>query len=98
VAGWLDEEETAVDTGVLNVSVALGSKFLPQVRRMLVLDVLDDGIPTTISPGPVGDHHLSLLIWSPYPGVSTIFKRRRTPFSSITTLVVKRGRVPWETA
>ena len=28
-------------------------------------------------------YHLSLLTWSPYPGVSTIFNRSRTPFSSM---------------
>ena len=31
-----------------------------------------------------GTHHLSLLIWSPNPGVSVTDSFRRTPCSSIT--------------
>jgi hypothetical protein len=31
----------------------------------------------------IGSQHLSLFTWSPYPGVSTMFNRRRTPFSSM---------------
>lgn len=33
-------------------------------------------------------HQFSLLIWSPYPGVSTMFKRSLTPFSVITSRTV----------
>jgi hypothetical protein len=51
------------------------------------------------------NYHLSLLIWSPYPGVSTMLRRRRTPFSSITSKRDQRlrkledwGAVLWETA
>ena len=48
MTGGLNEEQTAVDSSVLDVAVALGSKFLAQMGRMLVLDVLDDGIPAAI--------------------------------------------------
>ena len=92
---WLDEEETAVDSGVLNISFTLSSKLLAQVGGVLVFDVLDDRVPAmkSISPDnvhsgptqwPGSTYHLSLLTWSPYPGVSTMFNLRRTPFSSMT--------------
>lgn len=45
MARGLDEEETAVNAGVLNVALSLGSEFLSEICRVLVLDVLDDGIP-----------------------------------------------------
>lgn len=48
VARGLDEEETGVDAGVGDVTLSLGSKLLSQVRGVLVLDVLDDGIPTAV--------------------------------------------------
>ncbi len=48
VARGLDEEQAAVNAGVLNVSLTLGRELLPQVGRMLVLNVLDDGIPAAI--------------------------------------------------
>lgn len=48
VAGRLDEEETAVDAGVLDVALALGRKLLAQVSRVLILDVLDDGVPAAV--------------------------------------------------
>jgi hypothetical protein len=35
-------------------------------------------------------HQFSLLIWSPYPGVSTMLRRRRTPFSEMTREREKR--------
>lgn len=40
-----DEEETAVYTRVGNVAVALCGEFLAEISRVLVLDVLDDGLP-----------------------------------------------------
>lgn len=43
----LDEEEAAVDTCILDITVTLGSKFLPEVCRVLVLDVLHDRVPTS---------------------------------------------------
>ena len=58
---------------------------------MLVFDVSYDGVPTMACKQTTMQltsafvtYHLSLLTWSPYPGVSTILSRRRTPFSSIT--------------
>src|SRR3569833_2396648 len=44
----LDEEEAAVDAGVGDVSLALGGELLAQVGRVLVLDVLDDGVPAPV--------------------------------------------------
>ena len=37
-----------MDPSVLDVALSLGSKLLSQVGRVLVLDVLDDGIPAAI--------------------------------------------------
>ena len=45
VAGGLDEEQAAVDAGVLDVALSLGGELLAEVCRVLVLDVLDDGVP-----------------------------------------------------
>ena len=41
----LDEEETAVNAGVLDVALSLGGELFAQVGRVLVFDVFDDGIP-----------------------------------------------------
>lgn len=48
VAGWLDEEQAAVDAGVLDVALTLSSELLSQVGRVLVLDVLDDRVPAAV--------------------------------------------------
>lgn len=48
VAGGLNEEQAAVDAGVLNVSLALGGEFLVQVCAILVFDILDDGVPAAV--------------------------------------------------
>lgn len=48
VASGLDEEQAAVDAGVLDVLVAVGGELLAQVGRVLVLDVLHDGIPAAV--------------------------------------------------
>jgi hypothetical protein len=48
VSRGLDEEETAMNAGVLDVTVALGGEFLPEIGRMLIFNVLDDRIPTKI--------------------------------------------------
>lgn len=45
MTGWLDEEETAVNTCVLNIAFALGGEFFSEVGRVLVFDVFDDGVP-----------------------------------------------------
>lgn len=48
MARRLDEEEAAVDAGVLDVALTLGSELLAEVGRVLVLDVLDNGIPAAV--------------------------------------------------
>lgn len=48
VAGGLDEEEAAVDAGILDVALTLGSEFLAEVGGVLVFDVLDDGVPAAV--------------------------------------------------
>jgi len=48
VTGRVDEEETAVNSGILDVTVPLSGEFLSEVGRVLVLDVLDDRIPTAL--------------------------------------------------
>ena len=40
--------QTAVDPGVLDVPLALCRQLLPQIRGVLVLDVLDDGVPAAV--------------------------------------------------
>lgn len=45
VAGRLDEEQAAVNACVLDVTLTLSSKLLPEVSRMLILDVFNDGVP-----------------------------------------------------
>lgn len=45
MARRLDEEQAAVNARVLNIALALSGKLLPQVSRVLVLDVLHDGVP-----------------------------------------------------
>ena len=46
VARWLDEEQAAMNAGILNVSLSLCSEFLSEVGRVLVFDVLDNRVPT----------------------------------------------------
>lgn len=41
----LDEEEAAVDAGVLDIAFTLGGELFSQVGRVLVFDVFDDWIP-----------------------------------------------------
>lgn len=63
MTGGLDEEETAVDTGVLDVSLALGGKFFAQVCRVLILDILDDRVPAErSSEGSSQDYNDNLFI------------------------------------
>lgn len=45
MARGLNEEKAAVDSGILDVSFSLGCEFFSKVRRMLVFDVLDNGVP-----------------------------------------------------
>jgi hypothetical protein len=42
---WLDKEQAAVDTGILDVTLTLSSEFLAEVGRVLILDILDNGVP-----------------------------------------------------
>ena len=48
MAGGLDEEQTAVDTSILDISLTLSCELLSEVCRVLILDVLDDWIPTSV--------------------------------------------------
>jgi predicted RNA-binding protein len=48
VAGGLDEKQAAVDTGILEVALTLGGELLAEVGAVLVLDVLDDGVPAAL--------------------------------------------------
>ena len=43
-----EEEQAAMDSGVLNVLFTSSSQFLSQVGRVLILDILDDGFPAKI--------------------------------------------------
>lgn len=73
MAGGLDEEQAAVDTGILDVALTLSSEFLAQVGGVLILDILDNGVPAgfRISFSILSAHkrakayHRSLLTWSP---------------------------------
>lgn len=48
VSRGLDEEQTAVNTGILDVPFPLCSELLSEVGRVLILDVLDDRIPASV--------------------------------------------------
>jgi hypothetical protein len=48
MAGWLDEEQAAVDTGVLDISLTLSCELLSEVCGVLVFDILDDWIPASV--------------------------------------------------
>ena len=91
VTSRVDEVQAAVNTCVLDVAVTNGCQLFAQVRAVLVLDVFDDSVPAENTSGYMlttlgrhRTHQFSLLTISPYPGVSTMFNRRRTPFSVIT--------------
>lgn len=45
MARGLDEEQAAMDAGILNVAFSLSGEFFSEVGRMLVFDVFDNGIP-----------------------------------------------------
>lgn len=103
MARGLDEEQAAVDAGILDVALPLSRELLPQVGGVLILDVLDDGVPAGSTVSWVvrefqcenNAYHRSLLTWSPYPGVSTMFSLRRTPFSSMTRYSVRPITLFW---
>ena len=48
MAGGLDEEQAAVNTSILDVTLTLSGEFLAEVCRVLILDVLDNGVPADI--------------------------------------------------
>ena len=48
MSGGLDEEKTAVDTGVLDVTFSLCCELLSQIRGVLILDILDDRVPAAV--------------------------------------------------
>lgn len=48
VASGLDEEQAAVNAGILDVLLAVGGELLAQVGRVLIFDVLDDGVPAAV--------------------------------------------------
>lgn len=48
VTRGLNKEEATVDSRVLDVPFSLRSELFPQVGRVLVLDVLDNGIPASV--------------------------------------------------
>lgn len=41
----LDEEQAAVDAGILDITLTLSCELLAKVCRVLILDVLDNRIP-----------------------------------------------------
>ena len=94
VSSRVDEEDAAVDTRIRDEPVSHRCELFAEVRGMLVLDLpgrsrsaailANDGslIPPTYLT--IGSQHPSLLIISPYPGVSMMFRRSRTPFSTMT--------------
>lgn len=45
MTGWVDEVYTAVNTGVLNVTVPLRGKLFTKVGAVLVFNVFDDWVP-----------------------------------------------------
>lgn len=45
MARGLNEEQAAVDTGILDVALTLSSEFLAEVGRVLILDIFDNGVP-----------------------------------------------------
>lgn len=48
MSGRRNEVQTAVNPGILNVPLTLGGELFAQVGGVLVLDVLDDGVPAAI--------------------------------------------------
>ena len=48
MTGRADEVQAAVDPRVLDVALTLGSELFPQVCTVLVLDVLDNGVPAAV--------------------------------------------------
>lgn len=53
MAGGLDEEQAAVDAGILDVAFTLSSKLLAKVCGVLILDVLDNWVPASATSVPI---------------------------------------------
>lgn len=53
MAGGLDEEQAAVDTGILNVALTLSSELFAKVCGVLILDVLDNRVPANATSVPI---------------------------------------------
>ncbi|RUP47121.1 hypothetical protein BC936DRAFT_146111 [Jimgerdemannia flammicorona] len=45
VTGRRDEEQTTVDPRILDVAIAHSGELFAEVSRVLVLDILDNGLP-----------------------------------------------------
>jgi hypothetical protein len=48
MARRLDEEEAAVDTGILDISLTLSCELLSEICGVLILNVLDNRIPASV--------------------------------------------------
>lgn len=48
VSRRLDEEKAAVDAGILDVALTLSSELLSQIGGVLILDILDNGVPASV--------------------------------------------------
>lgn len=48
VAGRLDEEEAAVNAGILDVALTLRRELLVEICAVLILDVLDNRVPAAV--------------------------------------------------
>jgi hypothetical protein len=44
----LNKEKAAVNSGILDISLTLSSEFFPEVGGVLILDILDNRIPTPV--------------------------------------------------
>lgn len=43
----LNEKQTTVNTGILDVSLALSRELLSQIRRVLIFDIFDNRVPAS---------------------------------------------------
>lgn len=48
MTGGLDEEQAAVNASILDVTLSLSGELFSQVRRMLVLDIFNNGVPAAV--------------------------------------------------
>lgn len=73
MARGLNEKQAAMDTGILDVALTLSSEFLAKVGGVLILDILDNGVPAGCQVSlfilfackHAKAYHRSLLTWSP---------------------------------